>query len=51
MKQFVTFPPRLALGGFPAFTTFVGTEGSVESHKDSQHCNNSLNPAGDRNEL
>lgn len=37
MKQFATFPPRLAFGGFPAFTTLVGTEGSVKSHKDSQH--------------
>lgn len=31
---FITFPPRLAFGGFPAFTTLVGPGGSVES-KDS----------------
>lgn len=38
--QFITFPPRLALGGFPAFTTLVGPEGSVESHKKTSNIKN-----------
>lgn len=33
MLHFLTFPPRLAFGGFPAFTTLVGPGGSVESQK------------------
>lgn len=35
MLHFLTFPPRLAFGGFPAFTTLVGPGGSVESQKKS----------------
>lgn len=38
-KRIITFPPRLALGGFPALTTLAGPVDSVETHYDSRHYN------------
>lgn len=50
MLHFLTFPPRLAFGGFPAFTTLVGPGGSVESHRKTVSAMLiSLNTPGDRN--
>ena len=37
--QNITFPPRLALGGFPALTTLVGPVDSVETHRDGRRYN------------